>query len=142
MENALNDAASTAHADPLPAMRTALLHALERTVNDPQTRRVFEVATHKVEYLDSLCAVRQRHISVRDQCLAGMKQTLTRSARLRSVRLPVPAESAARGLHAIIDGLIQNWLLDTTAFDLRVCGRQAIDSYLSGLGLGSKTVAA
>jgi hypothetical protein len=81
-----------------------------------------------------------RHISVRDHCLADMKQTLARSARLRASPLPVPAEAAARGLHALIDGMIQNWLLDTDAFDLRACGRQAIDAYLSGLGLGGKPV--
>ena len=138
MENSLNEDAGARFTDPLPAMRAAILKVLDSLVSDPQTRRVFEVATHKVEYVDSLCAVRQRHISVRAHCLADMKQPLARSARLRASPLPVPAEAAARGLHALIDGMIQNWLLDTDAFDLRACGRQAIDAYLSGLGLGGK----
>jgi len=135
LEDALQDAGAAATADPLPRLRLAIFHALEKTATDPQTRRVFEVATHKVEYVDGLCAVRQRHIDVRDDCLAGMKQALQRSARHRGVKLPLAAEAAARGLHAMVDGLIQNWLLDTGAFDLQACGRKAIDAYLAGLGL-------
>ena len=35
----------------------------------------------------------------------------------------------------MVDGLIQNWLLDTSAFDLERTGMRAIDTYLEGLGL-------
>jgi TetR/AcrR family transcriptional regulator, acrAB operon repressor len=121
--------------DPLTSLRQAIMAALDKTANDPQTRRVFEVATHKVEYVDSLGAVRQRHLDVRSECVTGMKQVLQRAARERGVSLPITAEAAARGLHALVDGLIQNWLLDPKAFNLPRTGRQALDSYLAGLGL-------
>lgn len=137
LEHAITGAGAPGQADPLQALRDALLHALDRTVNDPHTRRVFEVATQKVEYVDSLNAVRARHIAVRDECLAGMRKALQRGARLQGVRLPVPAAAAAQGLHALVDGLIQNWLLTPGAFDLPACGRRAIDTYLAGLGLGA-----
>jgi TetR/AcrR family transcriptional regulator, acrAB operon repressor len=120
---------------PLASLRQALLDALTRTATDPQTRRVFEVATHKVEYVDSLCAVRQRHLDVRTHCVAGMQKVLQSAARERGISLPLPAQAAARGLHALVDGLIQNWLLDPSAFDLPRAGRQVLDTYLAGLGL-------
>ncbi len=120
---------------PLAALRQALMDALKKTVNDPQTRRVFEVATHKVEYVDSLCAVRKRHLAVRTECVAGMKKALQSAARERGIALPLPAQAAARGLHALVDGLIQNWLLDPTDFDLPRAGGQVLDAYLAGLGL-------
>ena len=41
---------------------------------------------------------------------------------------------AALGLHVIMDGLIQNWLLDPQAFDLEKSGRLTMDAYLAGLG--------
>jgi TetR/AcrR family transcriptional regulator, acrAB operon repressor len=47
----------------------------------------------------------------------------------------VPAHAASRGLHALVGGLIQDWLLDPQAFALEATGRQAIDAYLAGLGL-------
>jgi TetR/AcrR family acrAB operon transcriptional repressor len=133
LEHAISD--SPSRDEPLASLRQALIAALDKTANDPQTRRVFEVATHKVEYVDSLGAVRRRHLDVRTECVAGMKQVLQRAARERGVSLPVGAEAAARGLHALVDGLIQNWLLDPGAFDLPRTGRQVLDRYLAGLGL-------
>ena len=135
MENALNEARNNAPADPLPQLRSALLAALHRMATDPQTRRVFEVATQKVEYVEAMGKVRERHLAVRQQALVQMKQALQRSARSRGQRLPMPAQAAARGLHALVDGLIQNWLLDPESFELEPAGRHAIDAYFAGLGL-------
>jgi TetR/AcrR family acrAB operon transcriptional repressor len=135
----LEDAMSAAQesANPLDDLRTAILGGLRRTVHDPQTRRVFEVATHKVEYVSSLCAVQARHLRIRGEGLAHMKAALAAAARLQGVRLAVPAATAAQGLYALVDGLIQNWLLDVDNFDLVRTGRQVVDAYLAGLGLNT-----
>ena len=45
-----------------------------------------------------------------------------------------PAVTAAQGVHAIIDGLIQNWMLDNTAYDLSAVGQDLVNVYLIGLG--------
>ena len=121
--------------DPLPLLRAALLRALRRTASDEQTRRVFEVATQKVEYVDEMSAVRSRHIAVRQKFLDEMQKALRGSARIRGRRLAIPVAVAAHGLHAMIDGLILNWLLDRAAFDLVGTGERTIDAYLAGLGL-------
>jgi TetR/AcrR family acrAB operon transcriptional repressor len=135
LEDALVGAGAGDDQDAMQRMRQAILLALRRTETDAQTRRVFEVATHKVEYVEALAPIRQRHLRVRHECLLQMKQTLLATARARKLRLPVPAEAAARGLHALVDGLIQNWLLDSSAFRLEATGRQVMDRYLAGLGL-------
>jgi TetR/AcrR family transcriptional regulator, acrAB operon repressor len=135
LEEALQRAGDADVADPLAQMRKALLHALDKTMTDAQTRRVFEVATHKVEYIDELSAVRERHLRVRNECLAEMESTLRTASQRRGQRLPISAAAAACGLHAMIDGLIQNWLLDPKAFDLRTTGKRVFDTYLAGLGL-------
>lgn len=127
--------------DPLVALRAAMLGALKRIVDDPGTRRVFEVATHKVEYVDSLGAVRQRHLRVRAECLGSMQQALRAAARGRGVRLPVTSETAALGLYSLVDGLIQNWLLDSERFNLVRVANGAVQSYLAGLGLGAPATA-
>jgi TetR/AcrR family acrAB operon transcriptional repressor len=121
--------------DPLPALKKALRSALRQTVTDPQTRRVFEVATHKVEYVDSLCAVRERHLHVRGLWIERFRQVLLKSAAARGVRLAMPATTAAHGLHALLDGLVQNWLLDPQAFDLESTGLKSVDVFLRGAGL-------
>ncbi len=137
LEGARDQAAGTAGEDPLPRLRAALLGALRRTATDPQTRRVFEVATQKVEYTDALGKVRERHLEARRRGVALMKQALQRSALVRGRRLPMPAVAAARGLHALVAGLIQDWLLDPAEFQLEAAGRHAIDAYLAGLGLAA-----
>jgi TetR/AcrR family acrAB operon transcriptional repressor len=133
MEDAMSAAGQSTN--PLDDLRTAILGSLRRTVHDPQTRRVFEVATHKVEYVSSLCAVQARHLRVRGEALAVMKVALAAAARQQGVRLAAPSTTAAQGLYALVDGLIQNWLLDVDNFDLVRTGRQVVDAYLSGLGL-------
>lgn len=137
MEESLQCAAASDAPDPVAEIRMAMLEALRKTATDAQTRRVFEVATHKVEYVAELMAVQQRHLRVRDECQARIRQALERASALSGQPLPVTAEMAAIGLHALVNGLIQNWLLDPLAFDLMEAGRHTIDTYLAGLGLPS-----
>jgi len=54
---------------------------------------------------------------------------------VRGVHLSVPAAVAAHGLHALLDGLLQNWLLDPAEFDLEASATKAVDAYLRGIGL-------
>jgi len=120
--------------DTLLKIRRATVEALRRIVNDAQTRRVFEVATQKVEYVDELRTVRLRHLAIRQGFVSRFEQSIESAAQRDGLLLPMPAAMAARGFHALIDGLIQNWLLDQTAFDLLDIGQRAMNIYLKGLG--------
>jgi TetR/AcrR family transcriptional regulator, acrAB operon repressor len=120
--------------DALLRIRRATVEALSRIVNDGQTRRVFEVATQKVEYVEELRAVRMRHLAIRQGFVGRFEQSIESAAQREGVILAMPAALAARGFHALIDGLIQNWLLDQQAFDLLGVGERAMDVYLKGLG--------
>jgi len=117
------------------ALRASVRHALRQTVHDPQTRRVFEIATQKVEYVDSLYAIRDRHLRVRGEWTRQLRDTLRTAAAEHRVRLPMSTALAAQALQALVDGLIQNWLLDPAAFDLESTGDKAVTAYLRGLGL-------
>lgn len=121
--------------DPLVGLKDSLRNALVLMRDDAQLRRVVEIAVQKVEYVDELHAVRARHLAVRNQCVGDIGRALRLAARQRGQRLRLPAAVAAAGLHATIDGLIFNWLLDTTAFDLPTLGEQMMELYLVGLGL-------
>ena len=120
--------------DALARIRRATVEALSRIVNDAQTRRVFEVATQKVEYVDELRTVRQRHLAIRQSFVSRFEQSIESAAQQDRLLLPMPAALAARGFHALIDGLIQNWLLDQKAFDLLDVGQCVMNIYLKGLG--------
>ena len=118
-------------ADPLEDVCGGMLHALHVTVHDERARRVFEVATHRVEYAGEL-------VAVRNACVADLRDALQRAERYHGVTLPVPCNLAAHALHAIVTGLIENWLLDPQEFDLVETGRAALGGYLTGLGFSLK----
>lgn len=120
--------------DPLQALRDITMTTLRQTARDEHTRRVFELAIHKVEYTDEMRAVRERHLAARQQWATVTRDTLQAAARRQGLVLPVPLAAAALGLIVLIDGLMQNWILDPEAFDLVTRGRQAMDVYLAGLG--------
>ncbi len=128
--------------DPIENIRASMHHALRKLTEDPQARRVFDIATHKVEYVDEMVAVRERHLRARDECLVHIQGALLLAARRRGKRLPMPAVMAAHGLHAIVDGLIQNWLLSPDGFNLLATGQKTVDAYLGGLGLMSDVTVA
>ncbi len=135
LEQSLEDVGRDGSADPLSQLCLGVRDALVRIATDPQTRRVLEVATQKVEYVDELQAVRARHLAARSNFLAKVQHGLSAAARHRAITLAAPAATCAEGLHAIIDGLIQNWLLDSDAFDLVATGQDVMGIYLAGLGL-------
>ncbi|MBI5256730.1 MAG: TetR family transcriptional regulator [Burkholderiales bacterium] len=134
MEETLAAHAGEADAqDPLHGLELWLIHGLRLMAEHAPTRRVFEIATHKVEYVDELQAVRERHLHNRGECLAHVEQQLKQAMKLGQIGRGTPARAAALGLHALVDGLIQNWMLDPTAFDLVKVGRQVLRAYLAGL---------
>lgn len=120
--------------DPLDVIENAMVGALRQVTTDPQVRRVFEVATHKVEYAGETASLQLRHLENRDACVVDFEKALRLATRRAKIRLPLPAAMAAQGLHALISGLIQNWLLDAEAFALVPTGRRTFNVYLAGLG--------
>jgi TetR/AcrR family acrAB operon transcriptional repressor len=119
-----------------------MVEALKRVTADPRMRRVFEIATHKVEYTHDMASVQRRHLDARNACVADFRKAMAAQARCSRLKLPIPASAAAHGLHALIDGLIQNWLLDPGAFDLVATGRRTFRVYLAGLGFGKAPLGA
>jgi TetR/AcrR family acrAB operon transcriptional repressor len=119
--------------DPLAYVRACALNVLERVVNDPQCRRVFEICSHKCEYVDEMSQVRDRHIEGRDKCLSHIENGLRNAARKGMLARGIDPRHAAVGLHALVDGLIMNWILDPGYLPLKKEAGRMIDLYLGGL---------
>ncbi|MBK6323263.1 TetR family transcriptional regulator [Candidatus Aalborgicola defluviihabitans] len=121
-------------ADALARLRKIVASAFHQTVHDPRVRRVFEIASHKVEYVDELQAGRDRHLTERAGFVANLERLLALAVAAGQLGHATPVAQAGVGLHALLDGLAHNWLLDPLAFDLEVVGMQALNTYLMGLG--------
>ncbi len=129
----LNSQAGAESENPLQHLRCSVASAFHQTVHDLQVRRVFEIALHRVEYGDDMQALREAHIAERTQRIGDLERLLTWAQTKDQLRADVPTHAAAVGLHALIDGLMSNWLLRPEEFDLEQVGGQALDAYLAGL---------
>lgn len=124
-------------AAPLAVLRGHLLGVLRRVAQDDQVRRVFQIATQKIEYVDETAAVRERHLQMRRDHLVVVERLLRAAQRRRDIVQSPSARQLAIGLHALLDGLLQNWMLDPAAFPLRAVGGRALDIHLAGLAAGA-----
>jgi hypothetical protein len=73
---------------------------------------------------------------VRAQAVQRIERLLRLAAAGRRLADGVAPRAAARALHALVDGLIANWMLDRHAFDLRRVGGFAIERLLAGFSAG------
>ena len=135
LERAHGELAGSTCIDPVQRLRAVLALVLHSVVSDARTRRVFEIALYKVEYVGDLVAVRDRHIAASEEFTRQLALDLALAAQLQQVTLPMPPDAAAAGLHALFDGLIHNWILNDGAGDLISVGRISTDVFLLGLGL-------
>lgn len=109
---------------------------LHSVCTDPVTRRVFDIALYKVECVGEMLAVRERRLAGLKRFTSQMENELCLAAREAQVQLPIPVQSAAKGLQAVFEGILHTWLLDAAqTFDLEYEGMTAVKVYLKGLGL-------
>ena len=119
--------------DPLGYVRSCALNVLQRTANDPQVQRVFEIICHKCEYVDEMAELKARHLECRAECLGEMERAFAHAITRGQLPPSVNARRAAVVLHALIDGLIANWVLDTRYHPLAEDAEHIVDGYLAGL---------
>ncbi len=133
MEQMTARAGSADHDDPLAFVRDCALHVLKRVTSDKQCQRVFEISAHKCEYVDEMRQLRDRHIECRTDCLAQIERGFRNAAKKGLIAPSVNTRYAAVGLHALVDGLIMNWVLDPQYLGLAKAAAPMIDNYIDGM---------
>ena len=118
---------------PLEALREHIMAVFRVTVDDPQARRVFEIATLKIEFIDEMVAVRERRKQNQELWMARTETAIREGIAAGQVREGVDPLAVALGLWAILDGLLRAWLLDQQAFDLMKLGAEIVDTHLACL---------
>ncbi|WP_313561629.1 TetR family transcriptional regulator [Diaphorobacter nitroreducens] len=134
LEQVGSKSASMATLPPLERLRSMVDFVQRTIVQDERTRRVFEIALYRVEYVNDLAAVRDNHIEGCADFCALIEGELRAAAEDQNLQLPMEPHTAAMGVQALFDGLLQSWLLTHGRFDLVTVSRGAIDAYLRGLG--------
>lgn len=133
MEDQVCGAWNPSVGDPLAHIRKRLTAVLERTATDPQCRRVFHIIYHKCEYVDEMKEVWQRLAEMRAGCLAHVEQGFRNAIAKGQLPRSVDPHRAAIGIYAMVDGLINGWVIDPDYTPRAREAERMIDLYLNGL---------
>ncbi len=125
-----NDAAQN---DPLGTLRELSIGALQSLAADPRAQNVFEIVFHKSELVDELAGYAEGHRQERRQCLAQIEAIVRRSAAAGQLRADIDPALATQGLHALMVGIMHEWVLDPGAYDLHAAAPALIDMFFAGL---------
>jgi len=133
VEDLLGFAGVFEHADPMSLLRRATVDVLMRTVRDERTRRIFEIAYHKCEYVGDAAGVRERHIASQNQCLKSIEAGFRACVKAGQLAPGVTPRVAAIGAMSLVSGLIANYVLDPANFPLRRHAEALVGIYFRGL---------
>jgi TetR/AcrR family transcriptional regulator, acrAB operon repressor len=122
--------------DPLILLREAAVGALKRTATDMQRQRVFDIVTHKCEYIEEMAGVKARLNELKCNCVDRSEKAIRNAIKRGQLPKNLDARLAAIGLDAMMFGLISNWLADRSYVRLERDAEALIDRYLSCLGAG------
>lgn len=120
--------------DPLGYIKASAMGVLSRLASDERMQRVFDIVNHKCEYVDEMEPLRKRHHDSCMECIDHVETGFRSAIRKGALPRGVNARRAARGMHALIDGMIVNWLLNRDFISLTRDAEPIIDCYLLGLG--------
>ncbi|HCE41591.1 TetR family transcriptional regulator [Alcanivorax sp. ST75FaO-1] len=119
--------------DPLDRFRDLLIDVLQRTVRDPDHRRVFEILFYKCEFTEQTDPLMQR---VRESYLDGgdkVRRTLGNAIERGQLPATLNLDRAVTQLHVQMTGLLYTWLLLPDSFDLDGEAADFVDSYIATL---------
>ncbi len=113
---------------PLQGLQQHLHDVFARALGNPQARRVYAIVLYRIEYVGEMGVVLARLQQARAGHLALIEQALAKAGVNADRR-----RAQALGLHAVVSGLFETWLLEEEAFDLLPAADTAIGTYLLGV---------
>lgn len=132
MQTLLNELAALPGNDPLNALRQMMLHMLVQLAGDPRQHAVFDIMFHHCEKNDDMAFFKHEK-EKRQQCLSKIDAIVAEAI----VQGKLPAQTsrllAVQAINGYLIGLMYEWLMDPSAYDLARHAPGMIDCFLSGL---------
>ena len=142
LDAAFEHGCAEACGDPLGTLRTLAIGALTSLAGDARAQNVFEIVFHKSELVDELAGLASTHREERGECLSEIEDIVRRAAALGQLPADVDPYLATQGLHALMVGIMHEWVLDPSAYDLAAAAPALIDMLLAGLKANPPRLAA
>jgi TetR/AcrR family acrAB operon transcriptional repressor len=118
LEAMVLESADRPEREPLAQLRAGIVFAINDIVHNPQTRRVFEVIFHKCELVHVDDPIRVRQHEGFNACMRNIERLLKLACTQGQLPANLDTHLATVSLHAMLDGLINNWLFSPQSFDL------------------------
>jgi TetR/AcrR family transcriptional regulator, acrAB operon repressor len=133
LEAQFDNAAADGASDPLGVLRELSIAALTSLAQDPRAQNVFEIVFHKSELVDELAGLATSHRQERCACLAQIEEIVRGAAAAGQLPADIDAALATQALHALMVGVMHEWVLDPSAYDLATAAPAFIDMFIAGL---------
>ncbi|MES2902485.1 MAG: TetR family transcriptional regulator [Pseudomonadota bacterium] len=118
--------------DPLGELHDYAVQVFKLTVNDPEARRAFEIATLKMELTDEMTGVRERRAHNQAEWIRRAEGRVRLGIRQGHIKPTVKPRAVALGIWVLIEGLIRNWLIGPE-FNLLKLGAEIVGTHLDSL---------
>lgn len=118
---------------PLLTLRDACRDALRLLATDKRRQRVYAILMHRCEYVEEMEAVAERKMRNTMAMVDGLTRLFARAAEEGLLSPHWKPRPAALGLHGMLVGMVNEWLLHPEEFDLAVLGPQCVDSFFSSI---------
>lgn len=129
VENLTEACADPAETDPLSRLRDFSVQALKETVRNPRRRRVLTILFHKCELNGEARALEIRRQAACLDYVQQIQSCLQLAIDKGQLPKDLDTHAAATAKHALVVGLINNWLFLPGSFDLDSCAEAVIDSF-------------
>ncbi|RJG05129.1 TetR family transcriptional regulator [Noviherbaspirillum cavernae] len=133
MESMIEADAEERDADPLARLRSRFVFVLKETVNNPHSRKVFDILLHKCEFVDESDPFFVRHREITREFMAITVQTLRDAVAKGQLPEDLDVDLAGISIQAIVTGLLNNWLFAPESFDLDAIAAPTIDACIDTL---------
>lgn len=133
LEEGMNLHETPAEVLSLAELRWGLINVFYSTVHNERTRRVFDIAMQKVEYSGEMQALQQRKLDSRRGWSEQNRAAFERAKAIGLLPAGLNCAIAGVALVALVDGLLQLWVMDPSAFDLMEVGQAAVNGFLTSL---------
>jgi len=130
---AMEEMSRASAADPLGAVRSLAVRALQGLAGCRRTQAVFDVVFLRCEYTEELAPVRARQLEDRKDCLHRCEAAFEQAIAKGQLPADTDARVAAQGLYAFVTGLMRTWVETPGRFDLGAVAPPLVDVFIAGL---------
>ena len=122
--------------DPLGKFRMKCVFLFNDAMNNPHSRKVFDIVYHKCEFVDAKDPIMVRQHECYQRGMTNIEKMLANAIEKGQLPRNLDIRQATIMLHATVVGLMNNWLFSPSSFDLLKDGEILIDICLNNLRSG------